>query len=74
MTAEVIEEFFAERRTDGCPRWRTSRSLGECLRPRTVRPCSRSPVLDYWLLLLLLLLPPPPLPLPLDGGVGADGI
>jgi hypothetical protein len=39
VTAEVIEEFFAGRRTDGCPRWRTSRWLGallECL--QVIRP------------------------------------
>jgi hypothetical protein len=34
VTAAVIEEFFAERRRDGCARWRTSRSLAllaECM-------------------------------------------
>jgi hypothetical protein len=34
VTAAVIEEFFAERRGDGCVRWRTFRSLGllaECM-------------------------------------------
>ena len=34
VTAAVIEEFFAERRRDGCARWRTSRSvvlLVECI-------------------------------------------
>jgi integrase/recombinase XerD len=34
VTAAVIEEFFAERRKDGCARWRTSRSLvplAECM-------------------------------------------
>jgi site-specific recombinase XerD len=39
VTAGVIEEFFAERRAAGCPRWRTSRSLGalqECL--QVMRP------------------------------------
>jgi hypothetical protein len=39
VTAEVIEEFFAGRRTDGCPRSRTSRSVGallECL--HVIRP------------------------------------
>ncbi len=34
VTAAVLEEFFAERRRDGCARWRTSRSLAllaECM-------------------------------------------
>ena len=34
VTAAVIGEFFAERRRDGCARWRTSRSLAllaECM-------------------------------------------